>query len=90
MWNTDEAHHSIMEEWSSIPVVKGIEHQARLVDLEPKRMHGVKQCRHCLTRWDRDVNAARNIFRIFIDLCTHGRKHNLFTRPTRPDSDGTN
>jgi hypothetical protein len=32
------------------------------------RIYAVKKCRHCLTVWNRDINAARNILGIFLSL----------------------
>lgn len=31
-------------------------------------IYGIKVCNHCVTTWDRDLNAARNILAIFLTL----------------------
>lgn len=31
-------------------------------------IYGIKVCKHCVTTWDRDLNAARNILAIFLAL----------------------
>jgi transposase len=36
------------------------------------RIYAVKKCRHCLTVWNRDINAARNILGIFLSLRDKG------------------
>ena len=35
--------------------------------MNPK-IYAVKKCLHCLTVWSRDINAARNILKIFYSL----------------------
>jgi transposase len=47
--------------------VKGQNHPARLAEMKPK-IYAVKKCLHFLTVWNRDINAARNILRIFYSL----------------------
>ena len=83
MWNQDENHIDVMRECSETPVLPRSreEHPARLNELQPRRIHAVKQCQHCLTFWGRDVNAARNIFRIFVELVRDRQKHLFFRRP---------
>ena len=37
----------------------------------PSPRHGARYCSSCQTTWHRDVNAARNIMRIFAYLLKH-------------------
>lgn len=48
----------------------------------PRRVYGLYQCLHegCFTRWNRDKNAAINIWHIFNDTARNGAPHERFTR----------
>ena len=76
---------SIYEDSLNIPLQpQPATHPARLVELvsiAPKRIFPVKQCQECLTIWNRDVNAARNIRRVGLLMFT-GQPRHLFFQPT--------
>ena len=54
----------------------------RRVDERQVEIYGIKVCNHCVTTWDRDLNAARNILAIFLALRA-GRPRPQVFRPTR-------
>jgi hypothetical protein len=50
------------------PVVRG---RKRQTDPERREIWGVSYCTVCGTTWNRDVNAARNIHRLFLWMVEH-------------------
>jgi transposase len=49
--------------------------------LDQTRFWGLKKCNNtCLTLWDRDVNAARNIRHVFLHRNQHGLYPEAFRR----------
>jgi len=46
----------------------------------PRKIHGVLRCTHCHTRWNRDVNGALNIARIYLSLAFTGDVPRNFKR----------
>ncbi|KAI3658458.1 hypothetical protein MP638_002402 [Amoeboaphelidium occidentale] len=56
-----------------------------LHELKQTKFWAVKVCNSdCLTVWNRDINAARNIGHVFLDLNANGGKRPLaFSRKTR-------
>jgi hypothetical protein len=61
-------HEEILKKCCNQKLVRGKDHEARLVEMEPVKIYAVKKCKHCLTIWNRDINAARNILYIFMSL----------------------
>ena len=80
MWNQDPIHRFVMDKCENEAIRPRKDHPAKLIDLEHRRIHAVKQCQHCFTIFGRDVNAARNIFRIFMDLLQRSAKHLFFCK----------
>jgi hypothetical protein len=76
-------HQEGLEACENVPMKPGDDHPARL--LSYNSLYAVKQCQNCHTKWNRDVNAARNIRRIGISMLKHERKHHLFNRYRPPD-----
>ena len=71
--------------------VRGEDHPARLVEIcdrvmdgivvrgaRSSRIYAVKKCRHCFTPWNRDINAARNILRIYQSILSDGVLPEIF------------
>lgn len=88
MWNQDAVHQQQMNQCENVAIRPRVDHLAKLIELEPRRIHAVKQCRHCFTIFGRDVNAARNIFRIYMDLLQRGAKHLFFCKSRPVDAPG--
>ena len=50
-------------------------------DVSVKPLYGVSSCKNCTCYWDRDVNAAVNILRVFQHAQQHGgARHEFFSR----------
>jgi hypothetical protein len=64
----DERHAEHLDKCCNQKLVRGQNHEARVVEMEPHSIYAVKKCKHCLTNWNRDINAARNILHIFMSL----------------------
>ena len=74
------SHHQRLLNCEDIPLKPRQDHPARLLSVDS--LYAVKQCQHCLTKWNRDVNAARNIRRNGLAMLNHVPKHPLFNRYT--------
>ncbi len=69
----------------TVPIIRNQDHPAKLIQVADVvedgvlipgslkyRIYAVNKCRHCLTVWNRDINAARNILGIFLSLRDKG------------------
>ena len=85
MWHDN--HRQLYQECQDIPVPpKPKLHPARLselISIAPQSIFPVKQCQECLTIWNRDINAARNIRRVGLLMFT-GQPRHLFFGPAPP------
>ena len=69
-------HEDELLECQNTPLKPRQDHSARLLSVDS--LYAVKKCQHCLTKWNRDVNAARNIRRNGLAMLNHVPKHRLF------------
>jgi hypothetical protein len=86
MWHANHSQLLLQSQDTPLPPKPG-QHPARLSELlslvAPQRIFPVKQCEKCLTIWNRDVNAARNIRRVGLLMFT-GQPRHVFFRPATP------
>ena len=71
---------------------RGEDHPARLIEVcdqidrngeiargaKKNQIYAVKKCMHCFTVWNRDINAARNILRIYLTILFEGVLPEIF------------
>ena len=87
----NDRHFQAFHDCKETRLVKGEDHPARLIEIcdevdngvlvrgaRRSRIYAVKKCRHCFTRWNRDINAARNILRIYQSIRLNGNLPEIF------------
>jgi len=86
-----DPHNEPFNDCKETRLVRGEDHPAKLLEICDQvddeiivrgewrsRMYAVKKCRHCFTVWNRDINAARNILRIYHSILSHGVLPDIF------------
>ena len=89
--DVNDPHYEPFHECKETRLVRGEDHPARLVEIcdrvmdgnvvrgaRRSRIYAVKKCRHCFTIWNRDINAARNILRIYQSILSDGVLPEIF------------
>ena len=61
----------------------------KVKDAEITKPHFVRKCRTCLTIWNRDINACRNIITVAKGILEDGKKPEIFSKQIPKSSLGT-
>jgi hypothetical protein len=89
--DVNDPHYEPFQACKETILVRGEDHPARLIEIcdqvvdgdvfrgaRRSRIYAVKKCRHCFTAWNRDINAARNILRIYQSILFRGDLPEIF------------